>query len=126
MNNREAGLLEHVRINFSELEDLMAKLTTNFSGAALSSMRSRILIFFDLNRSNININKLTEEKLIEVAIKVAHDFQIRLGRYSIPQLIQDSRQNNLNQLWVMAKNQIMQLSGRILIDFPVSLIFNPK
>ena len=116
MSKPEAELSGHVKINFSKLEDLMAKLTTNFSGAALSSMRSRILIYFDLNRTNKRINELTEEKLIEVAIKVAHDFQIRLGRYYIPQLIQDSRENNLKELWMMAKTRIMELSGRILID----------
>ena len=120
MQNKQVSLLqEHVRIDFNQLEDIMAKLTTNFSGAALASLRSRILSYFDLNRNDKKINQLTEENLIEIAIKVAHDFQIRLGRYSIPQLIQNSGRNDYCKLWDEVKNENI-LSGRILVDLQPS------
>ncbi len=116
MQNKQVSLLqEHVNIDFCQLQDIMAKLTTNFSGAALASLRSRILSYFDLNQNDKNVNELTKENLIEIAVKVAHDFQIRLGRYSIPQLIQNSGQNDYNELWDKVKDENI-LSGRILID----------
>jgi hypothetical protein len=113
----EANLPKHVKIDFDKLSDLMAKLTTNFSGAALASLRTRLLTYFDLNRENKRINHISNDLLIDFAIKVADDFQVRLGKCSIPKLLKDSTQN-IGHLWVEVSNEINNhnLSGRILID----------
>jgi hypothetical protein len=53
--------------------------------------------------------------LIDFAIKVADDFQVHLGKSSIPKLLKDSTQN-FDNLWVEVANEINNISGRIVID----------
>ncbi len=114
--SEKACLPKHVKIDFnnSDLESLMAKLTTNFSGAALAALRSRILNYFDMNNDNREINCLKNEKLIELAEKVAHDFQVKLGRYSIPRLIRQSK-GNFSDLWSISYERANSFTGRILV-----------
>jgi hypothetical protein len=111
----EANLPKYVKINFDKLSDLLAKLTTNFSGAALASLRTRLLTYFDLNRDNKRIYDISNDLLIDFAIKVADDFQVRLGKCSIPKLLKDST-HNFENLWIEVANEINNLSGRIVID----------
>ena len=118
---KEAKLAEHVRIDYGkkELQNLIAKLTTNFSGAALAAFRSRILVYFDLNKSNTKITTLSKDVLIETAIYVAHDFRIKLGDYSVPQLMLNAIKNNkgvYEEIWGEVKQKINFLTRRIFID----------
>jgi SpoVK/Ycf46/Vps4 family AAA+-type ATPase len=68
MTAEEANLPNHVEINFDKISDLVAKVTTNFSGAALAALRTRLLTYFDLNRENKNIKTISEELLIDLGI----------------------------------------------------------
>ena len=113
----KANLPKHVEIDFDELSDLVAKLTTNFSGAALASLRTRLLTYFDLNRERTSIKSISKDLLIDLAVKVADDFQVRLGKCSIPRMLKDSPQN-FDNLWVKVRQEIAinSLSGRAVID----------
>ncbi len=115
MESKEANLPDHVKINFDKISDLIAKITTNFSGAALGALRTRLLTYFDLNRENKKIKDISEELLIDLGIKVAEDFQIRLGKYSIPKLLKDSTEN-YDRLWVEVRKEVKNLTGRVVID----------
>ena len=97
---------------------LIVTLTTNFSGAALASFRSRFLKYLDLN-ANINLSSAQIDKSIkELCAKVANDFQIKLGGYSIPLLLSDDK-HNLNEIEDKLKLFFKQddfFTGRVLID----------
>ena len=127
-NNEKTGLPNHVKIMLTpKLKNLLAKLTINFSAAALESLRSRILNYFDEHQNNKRVNLLEESKLYELATKVAKDYQIKLGRYIIPKLIHDSSKKNDSSAtnWSDAISQTgmngeeapqKDLSGRVLVD----------
>lgn len=118
VKNPKAELAEHVNIDFASLADLMAKLTTNFSGSALASFRSEIIKYFDLNAHNKSITTINQDILIELATKVANDFQIRLGRFYIPELLSSKNSKFDEKIWQdYFIDCIDYLSGRILIDF---------
>ena len=97
-------------INFFKL------LITNFSGAAVNSLRSKLLKYFDLNKNEkaIDIKKV----LIELSNKVANDYQIKFGGYTIPSVIKsvslDSIRSNLRA--IIKGEEMNKLTGRILID----------
>jgi hypothetical protein len=59
---------------------------------------------------------LPRVKLIEIALKVANDFQIRLGRYYIPELIKNSGEMQIEHFWSVLEDRLKSLSGRVLID----------
>ncbi len=130
--NEATGLPNHVKINLTtEMENLIAKLTINFSAAALESLRSRILNYFDENRNNKNINSLENTILYELAIKVANDYQIKLGRFIIPELIlKSSKKNNstITDLFEAISHRSMDcksiplgdLSGHVLVELSQS------
>lgn len=132
-NNKITGLNDHVKIKLTDnLQKLLAKLTINFSAAALESLRSRILNYFDKNKNRKDINTLEESKLYELAIKVAYDYQIKLGRYIIPELLRDSFQNNNSNVNKLS-NAIFKegkkgetlpcedFTGRVLVDLSQSV-----
>ena len=91
--------------------ELLKKLTTNFSGAALESFRSRILSYL------IKYDELTiyNEFLVEIADKVARDFQVTLGPNTIPILLQDfSRDASDDQLDLDHAKK--SYTGKVLVD----------
>jgi hypothetical protein len=50
------------------------------------------------------IKDISKELLIDLGIKVTEDFQIRLGKYSIPKLLKDFTEN-YESLWVGVKKK---------------------
>jgi SpoVK/Ycf46/Vps4 family AAA+-type ATPase len=83
--NLPAKFKEDARNYFEKNSSYVKLLTSNFSAAALSSLRSQILFFFDQKNSNIVNNEL-----VKLCDKVANDFKIKLGGYSIPSLLENS------------------------------------
>ena len=107
-------------IDNKNIRNLLIVLTTNFSGAALSSFRSRFLKYLDQNQ-NRNLNEL-DGPIRELCAKVASDFQIKLGGYSIPSLLSKENENNSFNLNTIGdsiekffKNSD-SFTGRVLID----------
>lgn len=98
-------------------------ITTNFSGAAMVTLRSQLLKFFDLNSSNLFTETQLNLVLNKLCAKVANDFQIKIGGYSIPHLLRDNNMSDLEK--ELSKNfqqgEIDQLSGRVLIDLRSSI-----
>lgn len=98
--------------------ELYNLLTTNFSGAAMVALRSEILHFFDLNRKNMAICDIDDKTLIDLCSKVANDFSIKIGGYSIADLL---KENNIKEMSKRLRNCFEQgekenLTGRVLID----------
>ncbi|RMZ96816.1 cell division control 48 [Brachionus plicatilis] len=94
-------------------------LTTNFSGAAIVSLRSQLLKFFDLNSTKEILSENEKDNiLVKICAKVANDFQIKIGGYSIPNLIKDFNIGKLTQQYkkFFSSQEMYSLSGRVLID----------
>ena len=105
-------------LDFKKRADLFTILTTNFSGAALCSLRSKILFFIDSKRHEINPQYISDEILIKICTQVAKDFQIKLGGYLIPQLLNESNISRFNTelKQKFSYEEYNKMSGRILID----------
>ena len=89
----------------NRLHKLAQQITINFSGAAIESFRSRIISYLQ----NHATGSLTEKILIEISNQVAKDFQILLGSYSIPTLI-----NSSNRTELLLRD--FGYTGRVLVD----------
>lgn len=97
--------------------NLFKLMTFNFSGAALVSLRSKFLYYFDRN-SNKQLENIDRD-LIRICSKVADDFQIKIGGFSIPELLLS--ESDLDKLETNLKanfdaDDLAKMSGRILID----------
>ena len=90
----------------------LQKLTTNFSGAALESFRSRIISYL-IKYDKLEINN---KALIEIADKVAQDFQIMLGTNTIPILLKDIDNTKTNENEDNLIQNGRKYTGKILVD----------
>jgi hypothetical protein len=107
------------KIDFATALDTRAQeFTINFSGAAIESLRSRLISFL-YKRGEVSLHKAD---LCDIANQVARDFQILLGSYTIPTLISTTKTAELN-LSPGSRYQNMdrkktgiKYTGRILID----------
>jgi len=98
--------------------ELYNLLTTNFSGAAMVALRSEILHFFDLNRKNSNIKDIDDNTLIELCSKVANDFSVKIGGFTIADLMKENRINDMSKKLrdCFGPGEKENLTGRVLID----------
>jgi len=88
--------------------EYLKKLTTNFSGAAIESFRSRIVSYM-IKVESIDIRN---EILTKIADKVARDFQILLGSTTIPNLLEGFSENQSNNFIY----DYRRYTGKILVD----------
>lgn len=102
----------------AKIFNLFNLITTNFSGAAMVTLRSHILKFCDLNSRNQLSGRQVEEMLIKLCAKVANDFQIKIGGYSIPVLLKNYDISGLTGKFsdCFTKEERSKLTGRVLID----------
>ncbi|RNA37872.1 ribosome biogenesis ATPase RIX7 [Brachionus plicatilis] len=97
-------------MNDKEKHEFLKKLTTNFSGAAVESFRSRIISYLIKYE-----NPIDNEALRNIADRVAIDFQIMLGSNTIPILIEEKHVDaNINNK--ITKMNSKEYTGKILID----------
>ncbi|CAF0753965.1 unnamed protein product [Brachionus calyciflorus] len=108
-------------LNFDFLENnklLIQVLTTNFSGAATSSLKSQILQYVSLKYKLEDKDiQISTEELIEIIHKVAFSFKVKFGGMTLAELMRkNSNIEELNKTWRKYDSFIKNSTGRVLID----------
>lgn len=94
--------------------DALVKITTNFSGAAISALRSNLIVEMDGNP------KITDHRLLELADGVAREFNVWFGISTLPEIcrlnpsILNSTSHEENYSLDFDN---LKPTGRILIDY---------
>ena len=95
----------------ADQHEWLKKLTTNFSGAAMGSLRSRIVSYMKIHYEN----SISNNALLELADKVAIDFQILVGSKTIPMLLKTDIKSTPIRL-----DKRKQYTGKVLVDLTSS------
>ncbi|CAF3355915.1 unnamed protein product [Rotaria sp. Silwood2] len=104
--------------------DFLVKITTNFSGSAMSALKSSILIFLGDNPQS-----LSDYTLLSLADNTAREFSCWFGSETLPEIcrkypnILDSGQKDLQLQKFSLVQPEMSPSGRILIDLQEKTCF---
>lgn len=94
--------------------DALVKITTNFSGAAISALRSNLIVEMEGNP------KITDHRLLELADSVAREFNVWFGISTLPEIcrLNPSILNSTSHEENYALDfDNLKPTGRILIDY---------
>jgi SpoVK/Ycf46/Vps4 family AAA+-type ATPase len=101
----------------NERLDFLVKVTTNFSGAAISALRSSIIIAID----ETDQTSLTNTTLLELADNAAREFSCWFGIGTLPEIgrmypnLFNSENNHQHEQYSLSLPKMIP-SGRILVD----------